>query len=179
MPTTVILREVAVSMVECQGRLVLWLVRWQGKMDSATARGMTKFGFRGYLGMTGFRCYPEMTKFRCYRRNDERGAECQRPSYCAKSQYPSLSAGALDSLCRSRLAPQQFAGERTPVRLQCTLKSDAFSAVFLSSISLPVYSPVTPFAAFATSVTFVACCGRFARAVLHGVAAERAGYFRL
>ena len=50
MPTTVILREVAVSMVECQGRLVVWLLRWQGKMDSATARGMTKFGFRGYPG---------------------------------------------------------------------------------------------------------------------------------
>ena len=50
MPTTVILREVAVSMVECQGRLVLWLVHWQGKMDSATARGMTKFGFRRYSG---------------------------------------------------------------------------------------------------------------------------------
>ena len=50
MPTTVILREVAVSMVECQGRLVVWLLRWQGKMDSATARGMTKFGFRRYSG---------------------------------------------------------------------------------------------------------------------------------
>ena len=44
------LREVAVSMVERRGRWILWLMRWQGEMDSATARGMTKFGFDGYSG---------------------------------------------------------------------------------------------------------------------------------
>ena len=47
---TVILREVAVSIVECQGRWLLRLLRWQAKMDSATARGMTKFGFCAYFG---------------------------------------------------------------------------------------------------------------------------------
>ena len=60
MPTVVILREVAVSMAECQG-----------VMDSATARGMTKLEFYGYSGndevgvplllpgmaKLGFRCY--------------------------------------------------------------------------------------------------------------------------
>ena len=37
MTTGVMRREVAASMVE-----------WQGVLDSATARGMTKFGFCGY-----------------------------------------------------------------------------------------------------------------------------------
>ena len=47
---TVMLREVAASMVECGGRWIFWLMRGQGKMDSATVPGMTKFGFCGYLG---------------------------------------------------------------------------------------------------------------------------------
>ena len=46
---TVILREVAVSIVECRGRWILWLMPWRREMDSATARGMTKFGFCGYF----------------------------------------------------------------------------------------------------------------------------------
>ena len=52
---TVILREVAVSMVACRGRWLLWLKHWQGKMDSATARGMTKLGCCGYFGNNGGR----------------------------------------------------------------------------------------------------------------------------
>ena len=46
----VMLREVAVSMVDRKGRWILWLMRWQGEMDSATAHGMTRFGFDGYSG---------------------------------------------------------------------------------------------------------------------------------
>ena len=57
MTTAVILREVAVSIWARKGRWILWLMCWQAEMDSATARGMTKFGFDGYFG------------------NDERGAE--------------------------------------------------------------------------------------------------------
>ena len=47
---TVILREVAVSMVACRGRWLLWLKHWQREMDSATARGMTKLECCGYFG---------------------------------------------------------------------------------------------------------------------------------
>ena len=50
MTSTVILREVAVSMLGCTGHWLIWLMHWQAKMDSATARGMTKFGFGGYFG---------------------------------------------------------------------------------------------------------------------------------
>ena len=50
---TVILREVAVSMVACRGRWLLWLKHWQGEMDSATARGMTKLECCGYFGNDG------------------------------------------------------------------------------------------------------------------------------
>ena len=46
----VMLREVAASIGERKGRWILRLMRWQGEMDSATARGMTKFEFRGYSG---------------------------------------------------------------------------------------------------------------------------------
>ena len=84
MPTVVILREVAVSMAECQG-----------VMDSATARGMTKLEFYGYSGNGEVGVpllLPGMARFCCYRRDDGRGAECQRSSYCAKSQYPWRSA---------------------------------------------------------------------------------------
>ena len=42
------LRVVAASMVERRGCWIFWLMRWQGEMDSATARGMTKFEFDGY-----------------------------------------------------------------------------------------------------------------------------------
>ena len=52
---TVILREVAVSMVACRGRWLLWLKHWQREMDSATARGMTKLGCCGYFGKGGAR----------------------------------------------------------------------------------------------------------------------------
>ena len=45
----VILREVAVSMVECRGLWMFWLMRWQGEMDSATAHGMAKFGRKGLI----------------------------------------------------------------------------------------------------------------------------------
>ena len=40
MTAVVILREVAVSMVECRGHWILCLICWQGEMDSATVRGM-------------------------------------------------------------------------------------------------------------------------------------------
>ena len=50
---TVILREVAVSMVECRGRWIFWGVRWQAEMDSATVRRMTKLGFYGHFGNDG------------------------------------------------------------------------------------------------------------------------------
>ena len=43
------LRKVSASLLECRGRWIFWLMRWQGEMDSATARGMTKFGFYGYF----------------------------------------------------------------------------------------------------------------------------------
>ena len=49
----VILREVAVSIVECQGHWRLRLLRWHAQMDSATSRGMTKLGFGGYFGNDG------------------------------------------------------------------------------------------------------------------------------
>ena len=88
---TVILREVAVSMVVCRGRWVFWVVRWQGEMDSATARRMTKFG--GAVGTLG------MTKFGGggYFGDDGRGAPlpCQRrypPSHTPlpyQRRYPS------------------------------------------------------------------------------------------
>ena len=42
------LRAVAVSIVECRGHWILWLMPWRREMDSATARGMTKFGFCAY-----------------------------------------------------------------------------------------------------------------------------------
>ena len=38
MTSTVILREVAVSMLGCRGHWLIWLMHWQAKMDSATAR---------------------------------------------------------------------------------------------------------------------------------------------
>ena len=50
MTTAVILREVAVSIWARKGRWILWLMCWQAEMDSATVRGMTKFGFDGYFG---------------------------------------------------------------------------------------------------------------------------------
>ena len=43
------LRKVSASLLGCRGRWIFWLMRWQGEMDSATARGMTKFGFYGYF----------------------------------------------------------------------------------------------------------------------------------
>ena len=46
----VMLREVAASIGERGWRWILRLMRWQGEMDSATARGMTKFEFCGYSG---------------------------------------------------------------------------------------------------------------------------------
>ena len=46
----VILRVVAVSMVECRGRWIFGRVRWQAEMDSATVRRMTKLGFYGHFG---------------------------------------------------------------------------------------------------------------------------------
>ena len=49
----VILREVAVSIVECQGHWRLRLLPWHAKMDSATSRGMTKLGSGGYFGNDG------------------------------------------------------------------------------------------------------------------------------
>ena len=64
---TVILREVAVSIVECRGCWILWLMRWQAEMDSATARGMTKFGCWGYFGNGGGKGHG----FRDCARNDE------------------------------------------------------------------------------------------------------------
>ena len=77
MTTAVILREVAVSMVECKGRWIFWLMRWQAEMDSATARGMTKFGCGGYFGNDGRRVA-----------EDRDALALPTPSYCAKSQYP-------------------------------------------------------------------------------------------
>ena len=78
----VILREVAVSMVGCRGRWILWLMRWQAEMDSATARGMTKFGFCGYFGNDG--------RGRSVGGVSGDGDTVALPtsSYCAKSQYP-------------------------------------------------------------------------------------------
>ena len=66
-----------ITEVECQGRWLLRLLCWQAKMDSATARGMTKFGFGGYFG-NDRRRMPE----------DRDAFALPTPSYCAKSQYP-------------------------------------------------------------------------------------------
>ena len=66
---TAILREVAVSMVACRGRWLLWLKHWQREMDSATARGMTKLECCGYFGKGGARGHG----FRDCARNDEVG----------------------------------------------------------------------------------------------------------
>ena len=60
-----------------QGHWIFWLMRWQAEMDSATARGMTKFGFGGYFGNDGRRVA-----------EDRDALALPTPSYCAKSQYP-------------------------------------------------------------------------------------------
>ena len=98
---TVILREVAVSMVACRGRWLLWLKHWhwQGEMDSATARGMTKLeccGLTGACRATGkplpyqHRHSPLHTPLPHTTPSSvpAHTVALPTPSYCAKSQYP-------------------------------------------------------------------------------------------